>query len=57
MSSRSKREYLEAIYPRYKAAARGQKKIILDEFCAACGYHRKHPSLENIENQPSRIDH
>lgn len=42
MSSRSKREYLEAIYLRYKAAARGQKKIILDEFCAACGYHRKH---------------
>ena len=42
MSSRSKREYLEAIYPRYKAGSRGQKKIILDEFCAACGYHRKH---------------
>jgi hypothetical protein len=42
MSSRSKREYLEAIYPRYKAASRGLKKIILDEFCAACGYHRKH---------------
>jgi hypothetical protein len=42
MSSRSKREYLEAIYPRYKAASRGQKKLILDEFCAACGYHRKH---------------
>ena len=42
MSSRSKREYLEAIYPRYKAASRNQKKLILDEFCAACGYHRKH---------------
>ena len=42
MSSRSKQEYLEAIYPRYKRATRGQKKIILDEFCAACGYHRKH---------------
>src|SRR5271169_847262 len=42
MSSRSKREYLEAIYQRYKAGTRKQKKLILDEFCAACGYHRKH---------------
>ncbi|HBR22696.1 MAG TPA: hypothetical protein DD713_09125 [Nitrospiraceae bacterium] len=42
MSSRSKREYLEAIYLRYRRAARKKKAIILDEFCAACGYHRKH---------------
>jgi hypothetical protein len=42
MSSRSKREYLEAIYSRYKASTRKQKKLILDEYCAACGYHRKH---------------
>lgn len=42
MSSRSKREYLEAIYRRYKAGTRNQKKRILDEYCAACGYHRKH---------------
>jgi hypothetical protein len=42
MSSRSKREYLEAIYLRYKRASRKNKAIILDEFCAACGYHRKH---------------
>jgi hypothetical protein len=42
MSSRSKREYLEAIYLRYKRASRRQKGIILDEFCASCGYHRKH---------------
>ena len=42
MSSRSKKEYLEAIYLRYKRASRRQKAIILDEFCAACGYHRKH---------------
>src|ERR1039458_7662464 len=42
MSSRSKREYLEAIYQRYKSGTRKQKKLILEEFCAACGYHRKH---------------
>ncbi len=42
MSSRSKREYLEAIYLRYKRACRKGKAVILDEFCATCGYHRKH---------------
>lgn len=42
MSSRSKREYLEAIHQRYKTGTKKQKKLILDEFCAACGYHRKH---------------
>jgi hypothetical protein len=42
MSSRSKREYLEAISQRYKKACRKDKAIILDEFCTTCGYHRKH---------------
>ena len=42
MSSRAKREYLEAIYLRYRRASRKNKAIILDEFCAACRYHRKH---------------
>jgi hypothetical protein len=42
MSSRSKRECLEAIYLRYKRACRNGKTVILDEFCATCGYHRKH---------------
>jgi hypothetical protein len=38
----SRREYLEAIRKRYHAALKVQKGIILDEFCATCGYHRKH---------------
>ncbi len=42
MSPRSKREYLAAIVKRYRAASRGVKTVILNEFCAACGYHRKH---------------
>lgn len=42
MSPRSKREYLEAIFLRYKKASRKEKKTILYEFCAASGYHRKH---------------
>jgi hypothetical protein len=42
MSPRSKKEYVEAIFLRYKKATCKEKTIILDEFCAACGYHRKH---------------
>jgi hypothetical protein len=42
MSPRSKREYREAVYLRYKNAPSNEKTVILDEFCATCGYHRKH---------------
>ena len=42
MSPRSKNEYLESILLRYRSASRKQKSLILNEFCLACGYHRKH---------------
>jgi hypothetical protein len=42
MSPRSKKEYIEAVFLRYKKADRSQKKVILDEFCRTSGYHRKH---------------
>ena len=42
MSPRSKREYVDAIYMRYKRAFRKRKTEILNEFCLNCGYHRKH---------------
>ena len=42
MSPRSKREYVEAIFLRYKRASRKEKTTILDQFCTVCGYHRKH---------------
>jgi hypothetical protein len=43
MSPRSKKEYLEAVFPRYKKAkSKEQKTEILNEFCEICGYHRKH---------------
>jgi hypothetical protein len=45
MSPRSKREYTEAIHKRYKNASRFEKKVILDEFCATTGYHRKYAIL------------
>ncbi len=37
----TRREYLNAIRPRYKKADKAAKKAILDEFCRVCGYHRK----------------
>ncbi len=42
MSPRSKKEYVEALFLRYKRASCKERSIILDEFCATCGYHRKH---------------
>jgi hypothetical protein len=42
MSPRSKKEYLETIFLRYRQATRKQKTLILNEFCATSGYHRKH---------------
>jgi len=35
-------ECVESIYLRYKRAFRKEKTSILTEFCATCGYHRKH---------------
>ena len=42
MVLRSKRDYLESIRQRYRKAPRKMKGLILDEFCATCGYHRKY---------------
>lgn len=52
MSPRSKKEYAETVRLRYKKATRHEKTIILNEFCATCGYHRKHAIrvLKNIKH-------
>jgi hypothetical protein len=42
MSPQSKQEYLAAIAKRYKKATKAGKRLILDEFCSATQYHRKH---------------
>jgi len=42
VSPGSKRDLLCAVYPRYRKASREQRSAILDEFCAATGYHRKY---------------
>ncbi|MFH0771310.1 MAG: integrase [Candidatus Omnitrophota bacterium] len=42
MSHEARMECVESIYLRYKRASRKEKTLILNEFCATCGYHRKH---------------
>jgi hypothetical protein len=43
MSPRSRKEYLQAIYPRYRTTTtKEQKSRIISELCEVCGYHRKH---------------
>jgi hypothetical protein len=42
VSARAKREYVQAIYQRYRHARRPEKRRILDEFCQVVGHHRKH---------------
>lgn len=61
MSHRSKAEYLAAIRERYLRGTRAVKKVILDEFCAACDYHRKYAirllqrkANNRVSRQPAR---
>ena len=42
MGNKGRWEYLRAIYERYQKAERKSKKVILSEFCANTGYHRKY---------------
>ncbi len=44
-------EYLKEIRLRYKYASKAQKKTILDEFCANCGYNRKY-AIRLINSKP-----
>jgi hypothetical protein len=42
MNGRSRREYLGAIYSRYRQADLREKQVILNEFCRNTGYNRKY---------------
>lgn len=42
MGNKGRWEYLRAIYERYRLAGREGKNVILSEFCANTGYHRKY---------------
>jgi len=61
LGNRGRWEYLRAIYERYRQAGRKAKKVILTEFCANTGYHRKYalrllngPRPEKRPAQPKR---
>jgi len=42
LGNKGRREYLQAVYDRYRKAGRKDKKAILSEFCANAGYNRKY---------------
>lgn len=42
MSNEAKTSYLRRVRERYQNSSRRGKGLILDEFCAVCGYHRKY---------------
>jgi len=54
MSPQAKWEYLEAIRGRYRSSGRRDKGLILDEFCAVCGYSRKYAVRLLSRGRPRR---
>lgn len=53
MTRQGKRELLKAVYPRYLKADREAKTLILDEFVAVTGYHRKY-AISLLRKGPSK---
>jgi hypothetical protein len=51
MVTAAKRQYVQSIRKRYRASSKKEKKLILDEFCRVCGYHRKH-AIRLINQDP-----
>jgi len=54
LGNKGRWEYLRAIYDRYRAAGREGKQVILNEFCANTGYHRKYAIRLLNGAQPAR---
>ena len=61
MSPKSKKEYIAAIRARYHHAKKTEKRTILDECCAICGYNRKYAirklnpkTLHKETNKPAK---
>ena len=52
MSMASRREYLAAIYRRYRHATKREKSVMLNEFGRATGYQRKYAT--RLLNAPFR---
>lgn len=54
MSNETRDEYRASITARYHTANRNYKKLILDEFCSAWGYHRKH-AIRLLKKAPASV--
>src|SRR5438477_3400537 len=53
LSVTTRRELIDAVAARYRAAGRNQKKEILDEFVEVAGFHRKH-AIRVLKKAPRR---
>src|SRR5436190_15489920 len=53
LSVATRRELIEAVAARYRAAGRKQKKEILDEFVKVTGFHRKH-AIRALKKSPKQ---
>src|SRR6185369_13339403 len=53
LSVTTRRELIDAVAARYRAAGRNQKKEILDEFVKVTGFHRKH-AIRVLKRAPRR---
>src|ERR1700737_483627 len=53
LSVATRRELVEAVAARYRAAGRNEKKEILDEFVKVTGFHRKH-AIRALKRSPRR---
>jgi hypothetical protein len=54
MTGMGRREYLKAVYDRYRRSNPEKKTVILDEFCKVCNYNRKYAiRLLNGRRPPS----
>lgn len=52
MSNKERKTYRDAVFRRYQKACRAEKKVILNEFCAVCGIHRK-SAIRMLRKLPS----
>src|SRR5581483_12420302 len=53
MKRSSRTDYLRRVYVRYRQASRSERRGILDEVCANCGYHRKY-AIRLLNGSPPR---
>ena len=58
MTRKAIQELVAALRPRYQRANKGEKRVMLNEFCAVTGYHRKAAiRLLNAAPQPASQSH